>query len=163
MFARALVPIDGSPLALEALPAARQALGARGAVVLVAVVEPASALLARTARSGAAGRSARVAIELAEHSAEEDREEAEAHLEEARGRARDLGLRVARIVVCEGEPGPEILAERARSQCDVIIMSTNGRSGIRRAVLGSVADHVVRHAEGVPVLLVRPVGGSRKR
>jgi len=35
-------------------------------------------------------------------------------------------------------------------------MSTHGRSGIRRAVLGSVADHVLRHLEGVPVLLVNP-------
>jgi len=37
----------------------------------------------------------------------------------------------------------------------VIVMSTHVRFGVLRAVLGSVADHVVRHARWAPVLLVR--------
>lgn len=39
-------------------------------------------------------------------------------------------------------------------KCDLIVMATHGRSGLRRAMLGSVADYVVRHAQ-CPVLLVR--------
>lgn len=38
---------------------------------------------------------------------------------------------------------------------DLIVMTTRGRSGLKRAVLGSVADHVVRNSV-VPVLLVSP-------
>ena len=40
--------------------------------------------------------------------------------------------------------------------CDLVVMATHGRSGIERALLGSVADQVVRHARGFAVLLVRP-------
>jgi nucleotide-binding universal stress UspA family protein len=37
---------------------------------------------------------------------------------------------------------------------DLVVMSTHGRGGLRRLVLGSVADRLVR--SGAPVLLVRP-------
>jgi nucleotide-binding universal stress UspA family protein len=36
----------------------------------------------------------------------------------------------------------------------MVAMTTHGRSGVARCVLGSVADRLVRHA-GVPVLVVR--------
>jgi nucleotide-binding universal stress UspA family protein len=39
--------------------------------------------------------------------------------------------------------------------CDLVVIATHGRSGLRRVVLGSVADHVVRHAHGAAVLIVR--------
>ena len=44
------------------------------------------------------------------------------------------------------------LAQETRA--DVIVIATHGRSGFRRAILGSVADHVVRHTNA-SVLLVR--------
>jgi nucleotide-binding universal stress UspA family protein len=46
-----------------------------------------------------------------------------------------------------------ILEEAKRSAADLIVLGTHGRSGLRRLVLGSVAEGVVRHAP-VPVLLV---------
>ena len=42
-------------------------------------------------------------------------------------------------------------------QVDLVAMSTHGRSGLSRLVMGSVAEEVLRHAN-VPVLLVRAVG-----
>lgn len=42
---------------------------------------------------------------------------------------------------------------------EVIVMATHGRAGIRRALLGSVADHVMAHLRGSAVLLVRPAEG----
>jgi murein L,D-transpeptidase YcbB/YkuD/nucleotide-binding universal stress UspA family protein len=42
---------------------------------------------------------------------------------------------------------------------DLVVMATHGRGGIRRARLGSVADHLIRTLE-IPVLLVRPGGGG---
>jgi nucleotide-binding universal stress UspA family protein len=62
---------------------------------------------------------------------------------------------VAGRVVASGDPGPTILLVAAQRDCDVIVMATNGRSGWRRLVLGSVADHVIRNAEEIPVTLVR--------
>ena len=54
----------------------------------------------------------------------------------------------------EGSAPQTIARIAAEEDFDLIIMGTHGRTGIRRAVLGSVAEHVVRLAS-VPVLTVR--------
>ena len=59
------------------------------------------------------------------------------------------------IEVAEGVPGDAVVEAAQRLGCDLVIMATHGRSGLGRAVLGSVADHVVRHVHSA-VLLVRP-------
>jgi nucleotide-binding universal stress UspA family protein len=48
-----------------------------------------------------------------------------------------------------------IIVDAARSMnADLIVMGTRGRTGVRRLVLGSVAEHVLRHAD-CPVVTVR--------
>ena len=54
----------------------------------------------------------------------------------------------------EGSPGKEIVQYAKENDCDVIVMGTQGRSGLDRLLLGSVAERVVRSSE-VPVLTVR--------
>jgi nucleotide-binding universal stress UspA family protein len=66
------------------------------------------------------------------------------------------GVAQVRISMVEGAPAAAILAAAADLGCDLVVMATHGRSGIERALLGSVADQVVRHARGFAVLLVRP-------
>ena len=63
------------------------------------------------------------------------------------------GLR-ARWIVCTGVPHKEIVAAAAREKADVIVLGTQGRGGLDRALLGSVADRVIRLAP-CPVLTVR--------
>ena len=58
----------------------------------------------------------------------------------------------------EGDEWPQILAKIEAA--DIIVMSTHGRSGLRRAMYGSVADQVVRTAT-IPVLLVPPTAQYR--
>ncbi len=53
-----------------------------------------------------------------------------------------------------GYPAEEILSYADENDIDLILMSTHGRSGIRRWAMGSVADKVLR-ASKVPVWLVR--------
>ena len=53
-----------------------------------------------------------------------------------------------------GNPADKILEVSRRRDIDLIAMSTHGRSGIGRWLLGSVAEKVVRHSE-IPVLLLR--------
>ena len=85
-----------------------------------------------------------------------ERADVEQHLEEAAARLRAAGIEKVSTLLREGRPGHEI-SEAAREEgCDVIVMSTHGRTGIPRVLLGSVASYVVHHAEGVAVLLVRP-------
>jgi nucleotide-binding universal stress UspA family protein len=67
-----------------------------------------------------------------------------------------MGLANVQTVIGEGKPGPRIVAIAEEEECDLIVMSTHGRSGIRRALLGSVASYVVNHVGNAAVLLVRP-------
>lgn len=55
--------------------------------------------------------------------------------------------------VIEGRPSREICNYAERESCDLIVMGTNGRAGLNRLLLGSVAERVVRSAP-VPVLTV---------
>lgn len=55
--------------------------------------------------------------------------------------------------VLQGEPGEEICRAAAERGVDGIVMGTHGLGGIKRALLGSVSDHVVRHAP-CPVITV---------
>jgi nucleotide-binding universal stress UspA family protein len=56
--------------------------------------------------------------------------------------------------VISGYPAEEILRYAEEKEVDLILMATHGRSGVRRWVLGSVADKVL-HSAAVPVLLIR--------
>ncbi len=53
-----------------------------------------------------------------------------------------------------GDPAEKILEVCRRHDIGLITMSTHGRSGIGRWLLGSIADRIVRHSEK-PVLLLR--------
>jgi universal stress protein A len=57
--------------------------------------------------------------------------------------------------VMSGDPAGEILAAAQRIGADLIVIATHGRRGIRRIVLGSVAEQVIREAI-CPVLTINP-------
>lgn len=77
-------------------------------------------------------------------------------VEQMREELIEAGVAQVRTTMVEGAPAAAILATAADLNCDLVVMATHGRSGIERALLGSVADQVVRHARGFAVLLVRP-------
>jgi nucleotide-binding universal stress UspA family protein len=52
-----------------------------------------------------------------------------------------------------GDPAHEILQRARRTRADLIVISTHGRRGLAHALLGSVAEKVVRYAER-PVLVL---------
>ena len=57
--------------------------------------------------------------------------------------------------VVRGHPGEAFLGVSIQEKVDLIVLTTHGRSGLKRAILGSVADELVRTA-GVPFLVIRP-------
>jgi nucleotide-binding universal stress UspA family protein len=61
----------------------------------------------------------------------------------------------ARAVVADGQPDVEIVRLAAEQHAHMIVMGTQGRTGLDRLLLGSVAERVVRTAP-CPVLTVRP-------
>jgi nucleotide-binding universal stress UspA family protein len=85
-----------------------------------------------------------------------DPTQAEHRLDAAAGRVRAVeAKRVEAAVVEASDAAPVIIAAVREALVDVIAMSTRGASGLRRMVLGSVAEGVVRGSE-VPVLLLTP-------
>jgi universal stress protein A len=65
------------------------------------------------------------------------------------------------VEIMIGDPGVEVLQAAKRSGANLIVMATHGRRGLRRLVLGSVAEHVVREAS-CPVLTVSPKAAPAK-
>lgn len=63
-----------------------------------------------------------------------------------------LGLNDAETLVKFGDAGHVICDVAAELPASVVVLGTHGRSGLRRAVMGSTSDHVVRHAV-CPVLV----------
>jgi nucleotide-binding universal stress UspA family protein len=59
--------------------------------------------------------------------------------------------------VQDGDPAVEILGVAREAQCDLIVMGTHGRTGLLRALTGSVAESVLRRADcSVMVVKVSP-------
>jgi nucleotide-binding universal stress UspA family protein len=61
--------------------------------------------------------------------------------------------------LAEGDPAKEIVREAQELNCDLVVLGTQGRTGLRRVLLGSVADKVLRRAT-CPVVTVGPAAGN---
>jgi nucleotide-binding universal stress UspA family protein len=83
-------------------------------------------------------------------------DQAERHLQEWRVEAeRLLGAPRVSAETAIGEPATEIVQEAMRRGVDLVVMGTHGRTGLEHALMGSIAERVVRRAH-CPVLTVRP-------
>ena len=137
MFTDILVPTDGSDHAKRALAhGAELARRYGGTLHLLQVVD-----VIRLGRVSAVP---------------EERDAATETLEELEDEFGGEGLDV-HTTVAEGAPDEEILEYADEHNVDSIVMGTHGRTGLRRHVLGSVAEKVVRLSD-VPVLTVGHVG-----
>ncbi len=155
-----LVPLDGSDLSRAALTAVRTAFGperARLTLLRVASSPP-------QIPSGHERRTASAAVTIPEpeerahvyQSQEWDsaRQRLRDELETEARRLEKDGWTVA-VVAAFGDPAEEIARTAREEKVDLIAMATHGRSGVTRALLGSVAERTLRNAS-VPVLVVRP-------
>jgi nucleotide-binding universal stress UspA family protein len=86
---------------------------------------------------------------------EELREGAQRQLEKQVEEIVSTGGSVARAHLRMGRPDEEIVLLGEETGADLIVMGSRGLGGIRRALMGSVSDSVVRHAH-CPVMVVRP-------
>ena len=86
---------------------------------------------------------------------EELADQARRHLDEWKGIATGLGLTSVDAATAVGEPAYEICAYAKDKAIDLVVVGTHGRTGLTHALMGSVAERVVRKAP-CPVLTVRP-------
>jgi nucleotide-binding universal stress UspA family protein len=82
------------------------------------------------------------------------RDEANEYLDKKVAEMKKLGVAKVSAVSKEGYAGDEILELGRKTAAGLIAMCSHGRSGVKRFVLGSVAENVVRHSDE-PVLVVR--------
>jgi len=78
----------------------------------------------------------------------------EAQLAETKRAAEQAGARNVQTKLLQGGVATEILRFAKERECDLIIMGTHGRTGLKHMLLGSVAEYIVRVAP-TPVLTVR--------
>jgi len=69
-------------------------------------------------------------------------------------------MKVASIDVIEGHPVSEILNQAEKENCDMIIMGTHGKGIISHAILGSVAEKVIRKTKAPVVVIPIPEDDS---
>jgi nucleotide-binding universal stress UspA family protein len=137
-----LVPLDGSERAEYVLPlVARLASHTNGTIVLVRVVNIVTTywpavpypLMMQSAVDG-------------------ELKEATAYLERIAALALLSGIEVT-YTARHGVIAPVILAAAAEYHADLIVMCSHRRSGVAHAIIGSVAEKIVRHAS-IPILII---------
>ncbi len=141
MYKRILLPLDGSPLAEQALPhAIAMAEHFHSELVILRVLIPLPSTVTTT----------EAALQRA---AEEAAIFAREYLDRIAAGVQEHGITV-QMVTLGGRPHYQIIQYAETNQVDMIVMSTRGQSGLSRWLMGSVSDRVVRGAN-VPVLMVR--------
>lgn len=144
MYRRILVPLDGSEHSECALAHVKAiATGCKvPEVIVLFVVEPIYPITYE------------IPIEVAEDVKQRNEVFGKEYIERITRNLSAEGI-AASGAIQQGRPA-EVILDYARSrQVDLIIMSTRGRSGLSRWILGSVADRVARNSTA-PVLLVPP-------
>jgi nucleotide-binding universal stress UspA family protein len=143
MFDKILVPLDGSELAEVTLWYAEGLAGRmRSAITLLLVLSPENL----TSRY------------MYDCYLNEIAKRTRANAEERGAEKREGEIKVD-YEILKGDAAEEIVDYADKARVNLIIMSTQGRSGVRRWALGNVANKVLR-ATGKPVLLIRAKGAK---
>lgn len=152
MYERILVPIDGSPTSeLGLKEAMRLAMLTHGRLRLIHVIDEMSFALAADSYGNYAGE----LLDLLQKNGAE-------LLAKAQTTARAQGLQTDTVLYenLAKTVAQRVVDEADSWQADLIVVGTHGRRGVRRIVLGSSAEGILRTSP-VPVLLVRaPEGAS---
>jgi nucleotide-binding universal stress UspA family protein len=155
MYQRISLPLDGSERAEIAIPhvVALARLGDAEVLIVRAVDSVIQILGPRGNAIDPISGDGSPTVEIAEEAVTAQTQQALEYLRSVRDRMAADGVKKIRVEVLEGWP-QEVLAQvLSAERCDIVIMATHG-TGLRRTVLGSVADHLVRHSPGCSVLLV---------
>lgn len=134
-----LVPTDGSDLSLLALEHAEKLAQALGAKILLFRV---AAVLSPEA-FGIPELSMALTTELSMHQAKIEATLA-SHLEELAKPLRDRGLEVE-CLVRTGDAATQIVEIAESQDVDVVVMSSHGRTGLKRWIYGSVTERVLHN------------------
>lgn len=145
---RILVPLDGSPLALQAIPFALALAGPTGTLVFTSIVPIPEAQ--RDQRGWALPMTEQDQDRITSRTSDYLREVEEEWVG---------GKKATHIVVSPGDPAEEILRIAAEEAVDLIVIASHSRGMLGRLRFGSVADRITR-SSSIPVLVIRPQDGD---
>lgn len=143
MYKKILVPLDGSPLAEAVLPHAEALAKSEHAEIIILRVPnaPVSEFLSRDPM-------------IAEMIHADMEKESEEYVHNKVAALEKENIKVTGIT--KAGPVPDTILNVAdETHADIIAMSTHGRTGISRWLMGSVADKIIHHAH-IPVMLIHP-------
>lgn len=144
---RILVPLDGSVAAEQAMrPAAQIARATGGTIVLVRIVP------VRKWATGVPGTA--IPEDAYQRLIEDEDQVTHAYLSRMADELSGQGVAV-QTYTDRGDAPLVLLSLEERLHVGLVVMTTQGRTGMARITLGSVADYIVRNGH-IPVLLVRP-------
>jgi nucleotide-binding universal stress UspA family protein len=152
MFKKILVCLDGSALAEKVIPyAVEEAIRFESELVLFRAIS--EAYLISLALPGIPGTPINAAG--AENLELQQEKEAGVYLKGLADKLQnEKNLKVS-YATAIGAAGPAIIDFCEKEKIELVALATHGRSGPGRVILGSIADHVVRHSN-LPILLIRP-------
>jgi nucleotide-binding universal stress UspA family protein len=146
-YKKILVPLDGSAISEAILPEIEKLASVFGSTICLLYVVPLAVV-----------PGSMEPIANYETITEALMSEGEKYLRTIEAQLKDKGFAVERHVQ-QGNEAQQILERCEREDIDLIAMCTHGRSGVRRWLLGSVAEKVIRHANK-PILLIRSAKDS---
>lgn len=142
MYRKILVPLDGSKVAEGVLPHAKLLAYSEGAELVLLTVGANPALDFAFSDPG-----------LAQSAVQEQEDRSQKYIAGIENELKSAGFRTSTLLRI-GSVADVILGVAEELQVDVIAMSTHGRTGPARWLLGSIAERVV-HSSKIPVLLIR--------
>jgi nucleotide-binding universal stress UspA family protein len=147
MYEKILVATDGSALSKKAVASALSLAQLTGAELVALKVIP------RYPQSYFEGGVALAASEISRIE-KQWAEHGQAIVDAVAKSAMAKGVKVKAITVKSDIISEAIIAAAKKSKCDLIVMSSHGRRGIKRLLLGSETQQVLTHSH-IPVLVLR--------
>jgi nucleotide-binding universal stress UspA family protein len=147
MYQRILVATDGSPLSQKAVASAIELARLAGAELVALKVVP---CYPQSYFEGG------LALQAAEVSRVEQQwaEEGQSIVDAVQTVALETGVKVTPITMKSDLVSDAIIATAKKHDCDLIVMASHGRRGIKRLLLGSETQLVLTHSH-IPVLVLR--------
>ena len=153
MFTNILVALDGSELAEQALPMAKDVARSSNATIhLIQAVSRQPELEAARGGGDTSIQAVELTRDLAHQLVEARLSRGREYLEGIAGQLKSEGFG-AETAIQEGAAVENIVDYSRADGVDLVVMSSHGYGGIKRLLLGSVTDRVIRSCE-VPVLVM---------
>ncbi len=147
MYRKLLVATDGSPLSRKAVKSAIDLAGALGAELVALYVVPRYPV---SYFEGGISISPQEVARIEKQWTDKGQDVVDA----VAAGAQAAGIKAKAVVVRSDLVAESILAAAKKHRCDLIVMASHGRKGIKRILLGSETQHVLTHSS-VPVLVLR--------